>query len=93
MSNRSTFLGHPVVIMFQIYTKEITIFHNFLTLLEYNQQKGTVKNVRLPVRFLDFKLMPSFWPIFTDFQNQIFNSYLHISDKWEPKGTLFCIKI
>ena len=31
------------------------------------------------------KLMPCFWPLFSDFQNQVFSSNLDIPLKYEPK--------
>ena len=35
------------------------------------------------------KLMPCFWSIFTDFQNEVFSSNLNISAKYEPKQAFY----
>ena len=49
--------------------------------LERNSRKANVSLGRTHSN--SSKLIPCFWPIFADFQNQVFNSNLNVSAKYE----------
>ena len=64
------------------------MLHSFLELLTNNQREkawGICKSTHVNFVQLAPKFIPYFLLIFTDFQNQVFSSDLHISGKWEPK--------
>ena len=54
------------------------IFYSFLAVLTISQGKGITKFVKVAICTVSFiqlapKLIPYFWPIFTDFQNGVFS--------------------
>ena len=69
------------------------ILYSFQAFFAISQKTGITQCVKTAMCILSFihlapKLIPCFWPIFTDFQIEVFSSNLNISAKYEPNQAL-----